>query len=77
VAHSGSSAQKNPITTKVLAQRIIGSAFNFLASFAESDPSNKGHDVVPLKSFRDWWTKFERRIDMDPEFLERADPNAS
>ncbi|KAF3385469.1 Protein OPI10 [Penicillium rolfsii] len=69
--------QQKQITTKVLAQRIIGSAFNFLASFAESDPSNKGHEVVPLKSFRDWWTKFERRIDMDPAFLERADPNAT
>ncbi|KAJ5433190.1 uncharacterized protein N7458_012346 [Penicillium daleae] len=69
--------QQKQITTKMLAQRIIGSAFNFLASFAESDPSNKGHEVVPLKSFRDWWTKFERRIDMDPSFLERADPNAT
>ena len=46
-----------------------------LASFAESDPNRKGEDVVPLKSFRDWWTKFERRIDMDPSFLEREDPN--
>ncbi|KAJ5740154.1 hypothetical protein N7493_000026 [Penicillium malachiteum] len=69
-------AQKQ-ISTKVLAQRIIGSAFNFLASFAESDPKNKGHEVIPMKSFRDWWTKFERRIDMDPTFLEREDPNAT
>ncbi|KAJ5713411.1 uncharacterized protein N7483_010592 [Penicillium malachiteum] len=70
-------AAQKQISTKVLAQRIIGSAFNFLASFAESDPKNKGHEVIPLKSFRDWWTKFERRIDMDPTFLEREDPNAS
>ncbi|CAI7596446.1 unnamed protein product [Penicillium pancosmium] len=77
VTQSGSGSPQNQISTKVLAQRIIGSAFNFLASFAESDPSNKGHDVVPLKSFRDWWTKFERRIEMDPAFLERADPNAN
>lgn len=69
--------QQKQISTKVLAQRIIGSAFNFLASFAESDPSNKGYDVVPLKSFRDWWTKFERRVEMDPGFLEREDPNAT
>jgi protein Hikeshi len=65
------------ITTKVLAQRVIGNAFNFLASFAESDPNRKGEPVVPLKSFRDWWTKFERRIDMDPTFLEREDPSQS
>lgn len=70
----GSGAAQRQISTKVLAQRIIGSAFNFLASFAESD---KGQDVVPLKSFRDWWTKFERRIDVDPTFLERQDPNAN
>jgi len=62
------------ISTKVLAQRIIGSAFNFLASFAESD---KGQDVVPLKSFHNWWAKFERRIEVDPTFLEREDPNAN
>ncbi|KAJ5654113.1 hypothetical protein N7490_001116 [Penicillium lividum] len=67
------SAQKQ-ISTKVLAQRIIGSAFNFLASFSETD---KGREIVPLKSFRDWWTKFERRIDMDPSFLEKADPNTT
>ncbi|KAB8069250.1 DUF775-domain-containing protein [Aspergillus leporis] len=66
--------QTRQITTKVLAQRIIGNAFNFLASFAESD---KGVDVVPLKSFRDWWTKFERKIEIDPTFLEREDPGAS
>ncbi|KAI9928362.1 hypothetical protein ASPWEDRAFT_38808 [Aspergillus wentii DTO 134E9] len=61
--------QEKEVTTKVLAQRIIGNAFNFLASF--------GDDTVPLKSFRDWWTKFERRVAMDPTFLEREDPNAT
>jgi hypothetical protein len=70
----GSGQAQRQISTKVLAQRIIGSAFNYLASFAEKD---KGQDVVPLKSFRDWWTKFERRIDVDPTFLERQDPNAN
>lgn len=69
--------QQKEITTKVLAQRIIGNAFNFLASFAESDPNNKGQEVVSLKAFRDWWSKFERKVDMDPTFLEREDPSAS
>ena len=50
-------------TTKVLAQRIIGNAFNFLASF--------GSETVPLRAFRDWWTKFEKKIELDPSFLER------
>ncbi|KAL5002027.1 hypothetical protein BDV10DRAFT_129352 [Aspergillus recurvatus] len=69
--------QQKGITTKVLAQRIVGNAFNFLASFASSDPSNRGQEVVPLKAFHDWWTKFERRINVDPTFLEREDPRAS
>ena len=60
----------SPLSTKVLAQRIIKNAFNFLASFAGSTGLG-GPEVVPLKSFQDWWTKFERRIETDPGFLER------
>ncbi|MCJ1303433.1 hypothetical protein MMC08_006243 [Hypocenomyce scalaris] len=59
---------RRPPTTKVLAQRIIKNAFNFLASFAGGQG---GSEVVPLKSFQDWWTKFERKIEVDPGFLER------
>lgn len=51
------------VTTKVLAQRIIQNAFNFLSSF--------GSDTVPLKAFENWWKKFESKIDLDPSFLER------
>ncbi|KAL4802371.1 hypothetical protein BDV18DRAFT_147387 [Aspergillus unguis] len=69
--------QQKGITTKVLAQRIVGNAFNFLASFASSDPANKGQEVVPLKAFHDWWSKFERRVNVDPGFLEREDPRAT
>lgn len=56
-----------PINTKLLAQRIIANAFNFLASFS----SGGTQDVVPLKSFQEWWKKFEKKIEMDPGFLER------
>jgi hypothetical protein len=59
---------RRPPATRVLAQRIIKNAFNFLASFA-GGPG--GQEVVPLKSFQDWWTKFERKIENDPGFLER------
>lgn len=69
----GQQQQRPPVSTKVLAQRIIGNAFNFLASFAASDPRAQGEEVVPLKSFRDWWAKFERRIEADPSFLEREE----
>ncbi|OCL13841.1 DUF775-domain-containing protein [Glonium stellatum] len=61
----------SPVPPKVLAQRIIKNAFNFLASFAGNGPG--GSEVVPLKSFQDWWAKFEKRIERDPGFLERGD----
>ena len=71
LVYSNSQPKGNdPISTKVLAQRIIGNAFNFLASFSGSAGPG-GEEVVPLKSFRDWWTKFEKKIQMDPGFLER------
>ena len=57
-------------STKVLAQRIIQHAFNFISSFSGNVG---GQEVVPLKSFQDWWTKFERRVENDPSFLEKAD----
>lgn len=70
---AGSQWQRpTPLSTKALAQRIIKNAFNFLASFAGTT-SGGGQEVVPLKSFQDWWTKFERRIENDPGFLERED----
>lgn len=59
-AHSGTGGR---VSTKVLAQRIVGNAFNFLASF--------GSDTVPLKAFQDWWIKFENKVERDPSFLER------
>lgn len=64
--------QRTQLSTKALAQRIIKNAFNFLASFAGTITAG-GQEVVPLKSFQDWWTKFERRIENDPGFLERED----
>jgi len=60
---AGGAQTGSPVSTKVLAQRIIGNAFNFLASF--------GSDTVPLKAFQDWWMKFEKKVDLDPSFLER------
>lgn len=65
-------SRPSTIPTKLLAQRIIKNAFNFLASFAGSG-SGLGPEMVPLKSFQEWWTKFERRIERDPGFLERDD----
>ena len=74
VVNRSSQQSSTPLGTKVLAQRIIKNAFNFLASFAGST-STGGQEVVPLKSFQDWWSKFERRIESDPGFLERESDN--
>ena len=66
----GQPPPSRPISTKALAQRIIKNAYNFLGSFAGSIGPG-GQEVVPLKSFQDWWMKFERRVENDPGFLER------
>ena len=66
-ANSTALVQAGPSTT-VLAQRIISHAFNFISSFSGTVA---GQEVVPLKSFQAWWTKFEQRIKNDPSFLER------
>lgn len=57
---------RNSITTKVLAQRIIKNCYDFLTSWGTGD-------TVPLKAFQSWWQKFENKIELDPEFLERSD----
>ena len=56
------------VGTLLLAQRIIGNAFNYLGSFSMRV---QGEDVVPLKAFREWWVKFEKKVEYDPTFLER------
>ena len=68
----GKRKEAAPVTTKLLAQRIIRNAFNFLASFA-GNTGPGGEEVVPLKSFQAWWEKFERKVNADPTFLERQD----
>jgi hypothetical protein len=63
-----SSATGGRVTTKILAQRIIGNAFNFLASFGTAEGSEE-----VLKAFQAWWMKFEKKVELDPSFLERED----
>jgi protein Hikeshi len=62
VVRSGGVSAPSVTQTKMLAQKIIGNAFDFLASF--------GSDVIPLKAFEEWWKKFERRL-QDPTFVQR------
>ncbi|KAI9789838.1 MAG: hypothetical protein M1816_005755 [Peltula sp. TS41687] len=63
---------KPALSTKVLAQRIIQNAFNYLASFAvRPDGATTGEEMIPLKAFREWWNKFEKKLLLDDGFLER------
>ncbi|KAI9728201.1 MAG: hypothetical protein M1828_004662 [Chrysothrix sp. TS-e1954] len=64
------SQQTARVSTQVLAQRIIGNAFDFLSGFAEG---SAGGEMVPLKSFQQWWEKFRKKIELDPGFLENND----
>ena len=61
---------KGRVETVVLARRIIQDAFNFLSSFSGG---GGGEEMVPLRVFNDWWVKFEKKVELDPGFLERED----
>jgi protein Hikeshi len=67
-----------PIT--LVAQRIVKNLFNFLGSFAiQNLPPGvmslgglrADTTYIPLKTFEDWWTKFNHKVENDPGFLER------
>ena len=66
----GGGAGKGRVETVVLARRIIQDAFNFLSSFSGG---GGGEEMVPLRVFNDWWVKFEKKVELDPGFLERED----
>ena len=67
----GSGSGATGARSLLLAQRIIGNAFNYLSSFSQT--SGAGDEVVPLKAFQEWWRKFEKKVEHDPSFLERAE----
>ncbi|KAI9799830.1 MAG: hypothetical protein M1825_004391 [Sarcosagium campestre] len=79
-------ATMSDVPPKVMAQRIIQHAFNYLASFAEKRGGGDGagvavgggsgglnamEDMIPLSRMREWWVKFEGKLDRDPAFLEK------
>ena len=73
-AGAGVGTGKGRVETVVLARRIIQDAFNFLSSFAGGGGGG-GEDLVPLRVFNDWWVKFEKKVELDPGFLEREGEN--
>jgi len=64
----GAGQPSNSVATLTLARKIIQNAFNYLGSFSSGLP---GHEMVPMREFQSWWTKFERRLASDASFLER------
>ncbi|KAI5957167.1 hypothetical protein KGF54_000095 [Candida jiufengensis] len=54
---------KSPNDTAVLANKIVGNAYNYLASFID----NQGK--VPIKAFDNWWDKFKTKLQNNPNFL--------
>ena len=56
-------AIKDPQSTATLANKIVGHAYNYLASFI--DPQGK----VPIKAFDNWWEKFKTKLQTNPNFL--------
>ncbi|KAK6463411.1 hypothetical protein DFJ63DRAFT_118963 [Scheffersomyces coipomensis] len=59
-----STTNLGPNDTAVLANKIVGHAYNFLASFI--DDSGK----VPIKAFDNWWDKFKAKLSNNPKFLD-------
>ncbi|KAI5967813.1 hypothetical protein KGF57_000280 [Candida theae] len=53
-----------PDSTAKLANKIVGHAYNYLASFI--DPQGK----VPIKAFDTWWDKFKAKLQNNPNFLD-------
>ncbi|KAI5969574.1 hypothetical protein CANMA_001374 [Candida margitis] len=56
-------AANSPDGTANLANKIVGHAYNYLASFI--DPQGK----VPIKAFDNWWDKFRAKLQNNPNFL--------
>ncbi|KAI5962669.1 uncharacterized protein KGF55_003745 [Candida pseudojiufengensis] len=52
-----------PSDTAQLANKIVGNAYNYLASFID----NQGK--VPIKAFDNWWDKFKTKLQNNPNFL--------
>lgn len=61
---SGAVAGVSPGVVKSLAQKIMRSAFDFCTSYGDGQ-------TVPVKALEGWWNKYEKRLELDPSFLER------
>ena len=61
-ASSAATTTSLPNNTATMANKIVGHAYNYLASFI--DTSGK----VPIKAFDNWWDKFKTKLQNNPNF---------
>lgn len=59
-----STALVSTSSTTNLANKVVGHAYNYLASFI--DDSGK----VPIKAFDNWWDKFKTKLKNNPNFID-------
>mgnify|MGYP001107178918 CR=1 FL=1 len=59
-----STALVSTSSTTNLANKVVGHAYNYLASFI--DESGK----VPIKAFDNWWDKFKTKLRNNPNFID-------
>ena len=60
-------------TAAQFAEKLLRSFVNYVQSFAISMPkpgslSGQMEEYVPAKAVTDWFTNFQRRLQMDPNF---------
>jgi hypothetical protein len=69
VSSSNSTSSIKPADTAILANKIVGHAYNYLSGFVD----NNGK--VPMKAFDTWWDKFKVKLQNNPNFLNELQDN--
>lgn len=67
-AGSEQTTMPTPRVIKSIAEPVGQNAYNFLAGFAQGPT---GNESVPLKGLQEWWTRFEKKVELDVGFLMR------
>lgn len=65
-------APTSPDSAKSVVQRLAENALNFLGSFAKpAQAFGSIEPVVPLRSLQDWYNNMMRKVQADPQFLQK------
>ena len=66
-----STIPSNVVAFVEFTQKMLHSLFNFVASFATTQQAmvpNPTENYIPLSVLKSWYTNFERKMSMDPNF---------